>query len=197
MNIEQVEPDIEINRTGVEVVVDGFRGFTLLAHQIMIAEGVGTDDGEGTLVLPKGAWLNLRKYLKSLRRIEQEIGSQVLVDGGQTVPKHANLPPTITDIHSALGSLDIAYHMNHRRHGETLFNPANGTMTEGIGHYRFNAKPGESKIEIVTDTPYPCAYDKGVVLGMAQRFKSNAQLAHGPACRSKGGASCTYTLTWK
>jgi len=197
MKIEQVEPDMEINRTGVEVVVDGFRGFTLLAHQIMIAEGVGTDDGEGNLVLPPGAWLNLRNYLKSLRRIAQEIGSQVLIDGGQTVPKHANLPPTITDIHSALGSLDIAYHMNHRRNGQTLFNPATGAMSEGIGHYRVTPKQGESKIEIVSDTPYPCGYDRGVVLGMAQRFKPPAQVAHGPACRSKGAESCTYTVTWK
>jgi hypothetical protein len=197
MNIEQLDPALEVNREGVQIVVDGFRGFTLLANQIMISEGVGTDDGEGNLVLPKGAWLNLRSYLKALRRVEQEFGGQVLRDGGQTVPKHVNLPPQITDIYSALGSLDIAYHMNHRKSGELLFNPATGKMQEGIGHYQFQGKPGDTKVSITSDVPYPCAYDHGIVIGMSQRFIKNAQVVHGPTCRSKGAQSCTYTVTWK
>jgi hypothetical protein len=197
VDIEQVDPKLEINREGVTVVTDGFRGFTLLAHQIMIEEGVGTDDGEGNLVLPPGAWLTLRKYLLALRRIEQEVGATVLRDAGQTVPKHAQLPPTIVDIYSGLGSLDIAYHMNHRKFGKPLFDPSTGTVDEGIGHYYFKGKQGDSKVEVNSDTPYPCAYDHGIVIGMSQRFKPNSQVTHGPSCRGKGAASCTYAVTWK
>lgn len=196
MNVEQLDPALEVNREGVQIVVDGFRGFTLLANQIMISEGVGTDDGEGNLVLPKGAWLNLRSYLKALRRIEQEFGGQVLRDGGQTVPKHVQLPPQITDIYSMLSTSDIAYHMNHRKSGELLFNPATGEMKEGIGHYVYQ-KVADKKITITSDVPYPCAYDHGILIGMAQRFQPNAQVVHGPTCRSKGAANCTYTITWK
>lgn len=195
MRIEQVDPAIEVTRAGVKVVVDGFRGFTLLAHEIMISEGMGSDDGEGNLVLPAGAWLNLRKYLNALRRIEQEIGAQVLIDGGQTVIKHADFPPTITDVHSVFGSADIAYHMNHRRNGELLFNPATGAMQEGIGHWKAS-KEGDRKASLTSDTPYPCGYDHGIALGMAQRFAPNARLTHGPGCRSKGAESCTYHVTW-
>lgn len=197
MKIEELDPQLEVNREGAQILLDGFKGFTLLANQIMIAEGVGTDDGEGNLVLPAGAWLNLRSYLKALRRVEQEVGAMVVRDGGQTVPKYVKLPPSITDIYSALGSLDVAYHMNHRKHGEELFNPATGVMKEGIGHYQYQGKPGETKIVITSDVPYPCPYDHGIIMGMAQRFKANAQVAHGPTCRSKGAASCTYTVTWK
>jgi hypothetical protein len=195
MRIGQVDPTIEVNREGVKIVVDGFRGFTLLAHQIMISEGMGGDDGEGNLVLPPGAWLNLRKYLKALERIEQEIGAQVLINGGQTVIKHAAFPPSITDVHSVFGAADIAYHMNHRRNGELLFNGATGTMHEGIGHW-VSAKLGDNKASLTSDTPYPCAYDQGIVMGMAQRFKPNARITHGPGCRSKGAETCTYHATW-
>ena len=197
MKIEELDPALEVNREGVQIVVDGFRGFTLLANQIMIAEGVGADDGEGNLVMPPGAWNNLRSYLKALRRIEQEFGSQVLRDSGQALPKHVILPPAITDIYSALGSLDVAYHMNHRKNGEMLFNPATGKMQEGIGHYRYEGKAGDTKLSITSDGPYPCGYDHGLVIGFAHRFKANAQVVHGPTCRSKGAASCTYTVSWK
>lgn len=196
MQIEQVDPELEVIREGVEIVVEGFRGFTLLAHQIMIAEGVGTDDGEGNLRLHKGAWLNFRRFLKALQRIEQEIGRQVLIDAGQTVIKYATFPPTL-DIYTVFQSADIAYHMNHRKDGQPLFDPNTGVMKEGIGHHKFEGKVGDTRFTSTSDGPYPCAYDQGIMLGMAQRFKPNAQVTHAPGCRSKGGASCTYIISWK
>ncbi len=195
MRIEQVDPAIEISQSGVAVVVDGFRGFTLLAHEIMISEGLGRGDGEGNLVLPPGEWVNLRKYLNALKRIQQEIGSQVLTDAGQTVIKHASFPPAITDVHSVFSSANIAYHMNHRLGGEVLFNPATGVIMEGIGNWKAS-RDGDRKASLTSDTPYPCGYDQGIVIGMAQRFAPNARITHGPGCRSKGAETCTYHATW-
>lgn len=197
MDIEQVDPELEVNRESIKVVADGFRGFTLLANQIMSEEGVGADDGMGHLLLPVDSWPQLRRYVKSLQRIGKEVGQKVLMDAGQTTPRHAQLPPNITDIYSGLGLLDVAYHMNHRKHGKYLFDPATGQMEEGIGHYLYRGKQGDSRLEIIADTPYPCSFDKGIVLGMAQRFKPTAFITHGPSCRDKGAASCTYAVMWK
>lgn len=194
MIIEAVDQSLEVNRDAVQVVVDGFRGFTLLANRILIDEGVGNDDGEGNLDLPPGAWLNLYRYLRALRRIEEEVGASVLQSAGQTIPKHARFPPTVVDIYSALASLDVAYHMNHRKDGRVLFDPAHGVIGDYIGNYLYRRTKGDSKVELVSDTPYACPYDLGIVQGLAQRYQPTAKVAHGPGCRSKGGQNCTYVI---
>lgn len=192
-----MDPELEVSPTSIKVISAGFRGFTLLANQILSEEGVGADDGMGQLLMPEGSWPQLRRFLKGMQRIEKEVGAKVLMDSGQTVLRYADIPPTIVDIYSALSSSDIAYHMNHRRNGKPMFDPATGQMEEGIGHYLYRGKPGDTRLEIITDTPYPCSFDRGVVQGMALRFKPTAIVTHGPSCRNKGAASCTYAVMWK
>jgi hypothetical protein len=156
---------------------------------------MGRDDGEGNLVLPPGDWLSLYQYLRALRRIEKEVGASVLLAAGQTVPKYAQFPPSIVDAYGALESMDIAYYMNHRKNGQALFNPASGTIEDDIGHYVYRGKKGDARVEIVSDTPYPCPYDNGIILGLAQRYQPKAKVTHGSECRSKDGEKCTYVVT--
>jgi hypothetical protein len=66
-----------------------------------------------------------------------DVGPRALFQYGQHLPKYAPFPPTITDIQSAMGSMDAAYHMNHRKNGKVMFDPATGEMLEGIGHYGY------------------------------------------------------------
>ncbi len=47
-------------------------------------------------------------------------------------------------------------------------------------------------------TPYPCAFDEGIVTGLAQRFEPTATVAHDrKGCRKRGDPSCNYNVTWK
>ena len=55
----------------------------------------------------------------------------------------------------------------------------------------------EQKIEVTSDTPYPCEADFGIVTGMANKFEAKARTVHGPGpCRRRGGTKCTYVVTW-
>lgn len=116
-----------------------------------------------------------------------------------TTPKNAVFPPTVTDIHSALRCVDIAYHMNHSVHGEAMFSPSTGEVREGIGHYGYARAPEKKLITIDSTTPYPCAFDQGIIIAMAQRFQPTATLTHDTSkpCRKRGGASRAYHVTWK
>ena len=81
----------------------------------------------------------------------------------------------------------MAYHMNHRG-GE-------------IGNYNFE-KTGERSAKIVSQNPFPCAFDRGIFEAMARRFKpedaATVTVKHddAAACRTKDGESCTYTVEW-
>ena len=74
---------------------------------------------------------------------------------GSQVPKHAPFPPTLTDIHTGIAGIDVAYHMNHRKNGQVMFNPESGTMLEGIGHYRYERVPDRSGFWCTAKTPTP------------------------------------------
>ncbi|HEY0093508.1 MAG TPA: hypothetical protein VGB96_04255, partial [Archangium sp.] len=88
---------------------------------------------------------------------------------------------------------------NHGLGDKPMFSLETGKMEEGIGHYRYQAVPGKKQVLCISDTPYPCDFDEGLVLAMAQRFEPTATLVHQnpTTCRKKGGMSCTYTVNWK
>ncbi|WP_257452958.1 hypothetical protein [Archangium lipolyticum] len=184
--------------SNLQIVIDGFGSFTLIAKSILVEEGLGTEDGSGAVKFDAGRWYPLERWLNVLTRIEKEYGRFLLYQSGMTTPKNAVFPPTVTDIHSALKCLEVAYHMNHAVQGEPMFNPSTGEILEGIGHYGYAHAPGKNLISVESSTPYPCDFDQGIIFAMAQRFQPSALLTHdasGP-CRKNGGERCTYHVTW-
>ncbi len=89
--------------------------------------------------------------------------------------------------------------MNHAVRGQPLFSPDTGEMGEGIGHYVCQGVEGKKQFLCECSTPYPCAFDQGLLLAMAQRFEPSATLAHLELarCRNRGGSRCTYAISWK
>jgi hypothetical protein len=177
-------------------IVSGFGSFSLLASQIILEEKLGRDDGSGLAVFEPDAWYPLGSFLRALERIATEFGDYTLRNVGASVPRNSLFPDFIKDIHSALQSVDVAYHMNHATNGEALFSPATGQMKEGIGHYGYKRVEGKNQIVCEVSGPYPCAFNEGLIMAMAQRFEPTASLKHEPgACRKNGARACTYTIT--
>jgi hypothetical protein len=105
-------------------------------------------------------------------------------------------PSSAVDIDSAVRSIDIAYHLNHRRAGRVMYDPATGIMLEGIGHYA-HEKVGVGHILSTCVTPYPCEFDLGIVATMARRFEPRTIVEHvSSECRRQGAQACTYSLRW-
>jgi hypothetical protein len=148
--------------------------------------------------LDRSAWFPLEDWLAAYEGIANEIGVNSLFGIGKSIPENATFPPQVTDIHSALGSIDVAYHMNHRKNGVVMFNPETGAMLEGIGHYKYQPVANENRIVCVCENPYPCDFDRGLVSAMAVRFEPLARAAHDneAPCRKNGADSCTYVVWW-
>lgn len=188
------EEGMEVNGQTIIAVVDGLGASGSLAIGYLEKAGLPEIIAGGEHWYPQQAWLNV------FRAIADELGEDVLFQIGLRIPDNAAFPKGFNSVESALAAIDVAYHMNHRnRHGEVLFDPSRPAprkMLEGIGHYRFERQAPGSAI-VVCDTPYPCAFDRGIVEAMARVF-ANAQVSHveSTGCRKDGAQSCTYAVSW-
>jgi hypothetical protein len=191
--------DIEVNGQTVYAIVDGFGAFTVMGSRYLIDEGIGRPDETGVVRIEREQWYPQRAWLRAFDRIGREMGDAALMLIGKKIPSNAIFPPWVVDVDSAIKSVDVAYHLNHRKNGAVMFAPETGAMLEGIGHYGYQrGSPTERLILSVCDNPYPCAFDMGILISMAHRFVRSARVEHAPAapCRKNGDGHCTYRITW-
>jgi len=198
MQFKPFEPGIEVSGESLGAIVEGFRKYPTVAMKYLVKHGVLKSQGGKPPTVDRSAWYPLEEWLSAYEGIAKEVGVNSLYGIGRSIPENAVFPPQVKDIHSAIGSIDVAYHMNHRKKGVVMFNPENGEMLEGIGHYGYKAVPNENRIVCVCENPYPCDFDRGIVSAMASRFEASAKTVHDneAECRKKGAETCTYIVWW-
>jgi hypothetical protein len=189
---------IEVTGRVILAALEAFGGFTVLAGEMLMANGIGKPGRDGFIQADTESWYPLEGYLKIYKQIEAQFGEMVVRKLGAAKAKHVRFPPHPKDVSGAMQAMDVGYHMNHRHQGRIMFDPVKGTMLEGIGHYHCQQIPGQRKIAMRCDNPYPCAFDAGIIEAMAQRYVPTATVSHDPSspCRKKGATSCTYLVTW-
>jgi len=195
----RLEPGLEVNGyDAVANVIAAFRLIPKIAYRIFAKHGLGTLEKQGKFVPDPRNWWPMENYLAALFEISEAVGPSKTLTIGKRIPENAALPPTIVDMQSAFESIDIAYHLNHRKNGRLMFDTVTGKMTEGIGHYWYHPHPGEKRITVVCETPYPCDIDRGILFGFALRFEPYAFVEHvrTNTCRKQGASSCAYSITW-
>jgi hypothetical protein len=182
--------------------IEGFGAFTLLAHQILLDEQVGTSNSQGNFVIEREKLYPMPSLLRAFERMGKEFGDLPLYRAGLTMQKTAIYPPSMLSrgIAAAFPLFDIGYYMNHAsKDGKPLFDVTTNKMrhVDGIGHYSLKAVPGKKEIKGFVDAPYPCPYGQGVILGVALRFEPSATVVHDPGpCRKNGDKACFYTVRW-
>lgn len=184
--------NVEVNGQTILSVLDGMKGFESTALSILSKNGIDKPEPD--------KWYSQQAWLNAFKEISEKIGEKTLINIGQKIPENAEWPPDVNSLETAYASVDIAYHMNHRLNGSLLFNPENGIMHEGIGHYKYK-KTGDREITMICENPYPCAFDKGIIKSVANKFKptgAKVEFKEGVStgCRSNGANACTYVITW-
>ncbi|MCK4532555.1 hypothetical protein KAU39_02110 [bacterium] len=197
MQFKAFEEGIEVNGTTVNAVVDGLGQYKSLAKKYLLGVGIGIEEN-GELKIEKKNWYSHDSWLKSFEEIAKEIGDATLQLIGMKIPENAIFPSWVKDIDTAIKSIDIAYHINHRKNGKMLFDIVTGKMEEGIGHYGYERVENRNMIISECKNPYPCAFDFGIIMAMARKFEIKANIVHDDSkpCRKNGADSCTYIITW-
>ena len=170
--------NVQVNGQTVLSVVKGMGKFSQTASDILTRHGIPSPDPM--------RWYPQQAWLDAFAEISKSIGPRTLNQIGQSIPNNAKFPPGIGSVEQALGSLDAAYHLNHRG-GE-------------IGHYNF-VKTGERQGVMECRNPYPCDFDAGIIQAVVKRFVPNGALPRimhdtSKPCRSKQGDSCTFLISW-
>ncbi|MEK7432114.1 MAG: hypothetical protein AABZ74_03190, partial [Cyanobacteriota bacterium] len=153
MQFKSFDTNIEVIGQTVFAIVDGLGHFKSFSKKYLLSVGIGIEK-DGQLELDPNAWYSQDAWLVAFEKISKDIGNSVLFNIGSSIPKNAIFPPFVKDIESAIMSIDIAYHMNHRINGKEMFNPATGAMMEGIGHYK-TEKVSEREVKVICENPYP------------------------------------------
>lgn len=128
------------------------------------------------------AWYDLNVARAIYMAIAKQVGERSLHAVGLKMIETAPFPPQINSVRTVLESLDAAYRMNVR-----------GNNIGGIT-CTFD---DERSALVVFSTPFPCALERGVVLGCCKKFGASALIEHGPeGCRDDGAPFCSYRVTW-
>ncbi|KIG18824.1 hypothetical protein DB30_07160 [Enhygromyxa salina] len=192
MQYRAFEPDIEIYGAAMLATVGGFGPLRAIVERTLLRHGL-IDTGRPDT---SDAWYPQQSWLDALLEVDKRFGTQILFNIGAEIPNNAVFPASAVDVHTAVQSIDLAYHLNHRRAGRVMYDAATQTMLEGIGHYGYD-RLGPSHILSTCETPYPCEFDFGIVATMVRRFEPRAIATHmGSECRRQGAQACTYSLRW-
>lgn len=194
MQFNPFEPGIEVNGNTVRTIIAGFGLVKPLAEEHFLAAGLPYIND-----IKNEEWYSQEKWLKAFESVARSYGDEGLYKIGMKIPENATFPQDIKTIEDALQSIDIAYHLNHRKKGIIMFDQLTGKMEEGIGHYGCKKVEGENMIIMECFNPYPCSFDKGIITCMARKFMPNARIVHDKPeiCRKTGANSCTYIITWQ
>lgn len=128
-----------------------------------------------------GEWYPLSALVEAVEALDRTLDVDPS-DLGKRAAKVVTVPETATDVPGALAVLDDAYGETHRG--------------DDLGGYGFR-QIGDDDGRVECDTPYPCAFDRGLVEGVAERVASGfVCLREIGACHSGEDDRCTYELSW-
>jgi len=186
-------PDAEVDGGTVLSFVNSMRRGQEIRQAILAKHNI---------VAQEGKWYSQQLWLDAFKEVAETLGEMNLFLIGTAIIENAKFPP-MRGLEDALNAIDVAYHMNHRLHGQVMFDPNNGTMLEGIGHYTLVSYDAQRRSAVYNcNNPYPSKFDEGIITEVVRRFKPADSTKHEVKLdvtqdrRATGGESCTYLITW-
>lgn len=173
---------ITVGRGVVDAFVAAFGPYKVRGERV-VCRHLGVD-GLGTDGAPD-AHLPLHRFFGAMAELQGQFGGPFMRRVGSFIFDKVVFPPNIDSIEKAMTVIDTAYHMNH------------STNAAGrIGRYHWRSV-GRTRGSMTCDTPYPCAFDLGIIETIARRFELEALVVHEPGpCRHRGDDTCSYDVEW-
>lgn len=169
--------DAEVAGDLLRAVVTGVEQFSSAAREPARAAFSERDIADPD----SGEWYPLAPSLAAIETVDELVGESGTFGLGKRVPRALAFPGGTADVRAAFTALDEVYRANHR--GDA-------------GGYAFR-QIGDDDGRIECHTPYPCAFDRGLVEGVAASFADGyVCLREVGVCRADGAERCTYEVTW-
>src|SRR5262249_36037493 len=122
----------EVAGRGLVGYLSAFRAYPTVGEKYL--SGLRKPNGEmPTTAELMEMWFPLQTWLTAHHQIVADVGASTSYSIGKKVAETADVPPEVNSVAQVLSSIDIVYHLFHRKDGVVMFDPATGKMTEGIG----------------------------------------------------------------
>jgi hypothetical protein len=170
----RLPPDALVSGRDVLSMLAATGAFRKTAEQLLHEHGITGVEGAG--------WYSLPAYAETLRELEQRVGPNAVFRIGKEIPSHIELPAGLDTFEKVAASFGPAFAMNHR-------NAGNGSLEYEI--------TGPESATIVAGTPYPCDFDRGVIMGFFQKLlQLTPHYQHDSLlCKKKGAAVCVHYVS--
>jgi len=167
----RLPPDALVSGGNILAIIAATGAFRKMTEQLLAERGIAN--------VKPGEWYALAPCAEVMHELEMKIGPNAVFRIGKEIPSHIQLPPGIDSFEKVAAAFGPAFALNHRNAG-----------TGGIDH----EITGPGSATIVSGTPYPCDFDRGVILGFFQTllhiapdYQHDAQL-----CKKHGSAVCVH-----
>lgn len=128
------------------------------------------------------AWYPLAEYVAAIESIHDLVDDQALNALGQRISREVTFPEDTEDVATALDALDEVVGAQHR-----------GGVASGYSFRQIGSEDGRVECQ----TPYPCAFDRGVVEGVAVAHAEGfVCVTEVGACEPEDTGRCTYDVSW-
>jgi len=181
--MKEFKCDVEhakVNGSSVSLYLSAFGSYIKRGQQTL-CRYFGVDELSDDL----NTWYSLSKFLEAMEEFQKQFGQELIHKMGSVVFEKAVFPPELDSVEKAMQMANMAYYMNHQcEEGE-------------IGGYSWEKTSDNSGI-IVSDSPYPCAFDQGLLESMVKKFAPDGKVDHDDSkpCRHQGDDSCTFLISW-
>jgi predicted hydrocarbon binding protein len=172
-----VRTDGKVSGRTVEVAVEGVMSvFRRRIRGMLDDQGITDPDPR------EDEWYEMEDFLAVLESVAEDAGTNAVTKIGETTPEFVEWPEEPDGPVDALSTMTEVYEANHR-------NAPGGYEVE-------SAEAGTVTVSV--DTPYPCAFDEGLVKGTVEKHGGDYPRIEevGDSCRAEGGDSCVYRVEW-
>jgi hypothetical protein len=170
--------EMEVTGKWVRTVAAGVEKFSTDSRESArtVLEDAGLANAE------PGEWYSLAGYIEAVAAIHDLVGDQAVHALGQRIARAVVFPDDAESVSAALAALDEVCRAGHRG-GDP-------------GGYDFR-QIGDDDGRVECLTPYPCAFDRGIVEGVAVAHADGfVCVTEVGACRTDGADRCTYEISW-
>lgn len=122
-------------------------------------------------------WYPLDRFIEVLETVEKDVGRNALTKVGEATPQFADWPFKPDSVVESFSGLEEIFNQTHR-------NVSGDLSFEQLG---------ETKGRIVSTTPYPAAWESGVLKGAAEMHGSKYARVD---IVDESGREKTYEISW-
>ena len=163
----------EVNSEFITILVESLGNYDILGIEILEEHGIITN-------LLEKEWLSIQHWMNAFREIASRLGPSEIGKVGEKIAGRYSIQNKESMVHA----LELLQEKHDKFHQGK------------VGKYEIVGL-GTNLVQITSNSPYSCNFDKSMILTIAKMVSKEANIKHIPSsCRDLGHKQCKYLIRW-